>query len=297
LTRRIERLFFLARHLLYWRGVHLAGGIPQDQALLVLCYHAIRDLAADPLLKPYAIPHAMFERHIGNLMRRGYHFVGGKEFAAYLSGEAGLPRKPVLLTFDDCYEDLLLAAAPILEKHAIPAVAFAVTGLASNSNEWDHRKGCTHLRLLDEQGLRAAAKTQIEIGAHSRTHRSLVGLSSSELSGETAGAASDIEAKGLPRPRYFAYPYGEEDQTVRDAVKHAGFEAGFSLASRRFTRDSDPMAIPRIEVLCQDTGLRFWLKTSLPEVVSILRYFARRASMLTFAGYARVSTRRQSRLT
>lgn len=259
-----RRLFLLARELGYWRGVHLAGGIPRARAALVLCYHAIGDLSSDPVLKPYAIPPAQFERQIRSLLRRGYRFVGGDEFAAYLRGNAGLPRRPVLLTFDDCYEDLLSAAAPILEEQRIPAIAFAVTGLASNTNEWDQRNGCTALGLLDAQGLRAAAGTGIEIGAHSRTHRALKGLNASDFAREVNGSAEDIEATGLPRPRFFAYPYGEFDHGAREAVKTHGYAAAFSVIPGRFARGTDPFSIPRVEIMRQDKGLRFWLKTALP---------------------------------
>ncbi|UVF18418.1 glycosyltransferase [Microvirga terrae] len=273
MMEKTKRLFFIARDLLYWRGVYLAGGIPRDRPLLVLCYHSIRDLAADPILKPYAVPFALFEQQISYLQRHGFSFIGGNELAAYLKGEAGLPRKSVLLTFDDCYEDLLLVAAPFLAEHAIPAVAFAVTGLASNTNEWDHCKGHTKLQLLDGSGLQAVSKMQIEVGAHSRTHRSLVNLSTSELSSETEGAAADIEALGLPRPRYFAYPFGEEDHNARDAVRRSGFQAGFGLYPTRFKRNLDVMAIPRVEVLSKDTGFRFWLKMNAPEAIAVFRKF------------------------
>lgn len=262
-NRAIPRLFYLARDLLYWRGVHLGGGIPRDRPLLVLCYHAIADLAGDRILAPYATPPAQFERQIDALLRRGYRFIGGTELAAWLAGRAGLPRRAVLLTFDDCYVDLLSDALPVLAERGIPAVAFAVTGLASNSNEWDHPKGCTRLALLDDAGLREAAGAGIEIGGHSRTHRALSGLDSEELAAETAGTAEDIEAKGLPRPRFFAYPYGDFDRAARDAVEAAGYLAAFTVAPGRYRRASDRFTIPRVEMLRQDTGLRFWLKTAL----------------------------------
>lgn len=270
LVKPFGRLFVLTRDLAYWRGVHLAGGMPARRPLLVLGYHGIADLSADPVLKPYAVPPGDFARQIDSLRRRGYRFVAGDELAAVLRGEGGLPRRAVLLTFDDCYEDLLSAAAPILAGRGVPALAFAVTGLASNSNEWDQAMGCTRRALLDGAGLRAVAGRGIEIGAHSRTHRELPGLDAAELAAETAGSADDIAALGLPRSRYFAYPYGAVDRAVRDAVAAAGFTAGFSVVPGRFRPGTDPLAIPRVEILRHDTGLRFRLKTALPALAGRL---------------------------
>ena len=66
-------------------------------------------------------------RQIDDLARRGCAFLSGAEFDRYMRGEAGVPRKAVLLTFDDCYRDLLEIAAPVLKARGIPAIAFAVT--------------------------------------------------------------------------------------------------------------------------------------------------------------------------
>lgn len=262
----IERAFLMARDLLYWRGVHLAGGIPRDRPLLVLCYHSISDRPGDPVLAQYSIPPEEFARQTDSLLRRGYRFIGGDEFAAYLRGEAGLPRRPVMLTFDDCYADLLSDAAPLLRARGLPGLAFAVTGLATNTNEWDHRNGRTRIDLLDDKGLRAAAGAGFEIGAHSRTHRPMTQLGSSELAQETSGSADDVAALGLQRPRYFAYPYGEVNRRAREAVRKAGFSAGFALTPRRFRPDDDPAAVPRVEILRNDRGVRFLLKTALPAI-------------------------------
>ncbi len=176
----------------------------------------------------------------------------------------------MLLTFDDCYVDLLDVAAPALAARGIEAVAFAVTGLATATNEWDHRLGRTRLALLDADGLRALAREGVEIGAHSRTHRALPEVPGAELVAETAGSAEDVAALALPLPRFFAYPYGEEDGATRAAVRAAGYLAGFGLAARRFVRGMDPMAMPRVEVLRQDDGLVFRLKTRWPRLAALL---------------------------
>jgi peptidoglycan/xylan/chitin deacetylase (PgdA/CDA1 family)/GT2 family glycosyltransferase len=263
-------LFFLARDLLYWRGVQEAGGIPADNPILVLCYHAIADLSDDRILADYGMPKPLLVRQLDSLARRGCVFLSGEEFDRYRSGKAGVPRNAVLLTFDDCYVDLLAEGAPVLRARGVPAVAFAVTGLATHSNEWDQRLGTRALATLDSEGLAALQRSGFEIGAHSRTHPELPTLDKIALQDEVSGSAADFAGMNLPRPRFFAYPYGEHNNDVRQAVAGAGFSAGFSLIAGRFRRGMDSMAVPRIEILRRDAGWRFAFKTRFPRFASSL---------------------------
>jgi peptidoglycan/xylan/chitin deacetylase (PgdA/CDA1 family) len=181
-----------------------AGGVPRTRPLRVLCYHAISDLAGDPVIEPYGVPPTRFRRQLDSLRRAGYRFIHPDELLAFLDGRAGLPRRPLLLTFDDCYADLLDTALPELVERGIPAVAFAVSGCIGASNRWDQAAGAATLPLLDVPGLEALARSGLEIGGHSRTHRSLVEVDAAELAGETAGVAADLERAGLAAPRLFA---------------------------------------------------------------------------------------------
>ncbi|WP_052730212.1 glycosyltransferase [Sphingomonas sp. SRS2] len=273
--RFVRKLFYVARDLLYWRGVRLAGGPLDKRSLLILCYHAISDLDHDPVLKPYAVPAGLFQQQLDHLLDRGYRFVSGEEFSAFIAGHTRLPGRAALLTFDDCYEDLLSTALPILQARGVPALAFAVTGLSSFSNEWDQGAGRTRMTLLDQPGLVAAADGGIEIGGHSRTHAHLTQLDDAMLTSETQGCMTDMIEMGLPKPRFFAYPYGEESPSVRNSLKSSGYEAGFSLGFRRFADGTDRYAIPRVEIRRSDTGLRFWLKTSIPHLAWSIRCFLR----------------------
>ncbi|HEY1386705.1 MAG TPA: glycosyltransferase [Dongiaceae bacterium] len=266
-----EWLFFLARDLLYWRGVQEAGGMPADNPVLVLCYHAVADLSDDQILRDYGMPKQLLVQQLDALIRRGCTFLSGEEFERYRVGKAGVPRNAVLLTFDDCYVDLLAEAAPLLRARGIPAVAFAVTGLATHSNEWDQRIGTRALATLDSGGLAALRTFGFEIGAHSRTHPELPKLDQAALRSEVSGSAADFAGMNLPQPRFFAYPYGECNDDVRGAVAGAGFSAGFSLVANRFRRGMDSMVVPRIEILRRDAGWRFALKTLFPRLAPFLR--------------------------
>jgi glycosyltransferase involved in cell wall biosynthesis/peptidoglycan/xylan/chitin deacetylase (PgdA/CDA1 family) len=266
----VRKLFFNARDLVYWSGVHSRGGVPRSRSALILCYHAIADLAGDPVLSDYGIAPKIFEKQLDQLLARGRTFISPGEFAALIDGSGRVPANALLLTFDDCYCELSEVARSLLAPRGIRAVAFAVSGMASGTNEWDNSAGSQTLRLLDETGLRELATSGVEVGSHSRTHRPLTAVPAAELPGETSGAASDLEHIRLPRPRFFAYPHGEHDRRSEAAVREAGFLAAFGLRRARARSGDDRYALARVEILARDSGWRFWLKTTWPRASLVL---------------------------
>ena len=142
-------LFFEIRSAEYWRGVHEAGGIPASRVLRVLAYHTIADLHGASILEPYGVPPDDFRDQLDLLQRYGFHFISADEFLRFVDGSAGLPRRALLLTFDDCFEDLTRVVLPMLQERAIPALAFAVSARLGRTNEWDKPLGGLQIRLVD----------------------------------------------------------------------------------------------------------------------------------------------------
>jgi peptidoglycan/xylan/chitin deacetylase (PgdA/CDA1 family) len=163
----------------------------------------------------------------------------------------------MLLTFDDCYEDLLAAGLPLLREHHAPALAFAVTGLLGQASEWTADDGGAALPLLDADGLRALERAQVAIGVHTRTHPMLDRLAPDQVREEIERSVADIEALGLRRPSLMAYPYGANNTEVLRAVAATGLAGAFTTAPGIAKPGGNPVAIPRIEILRADGMLRF----------------------------------------
>ena len=251
----VASLFFRVRQLEYNDGVDAAGGIPGRFPLRILSYHAIADLSSSSVLEQYGIPPELFRSQIAALRSSGYHFISATEFLAFLHGRSGLPRRSLLLTFDDCYEDLLKNAAPLLKELNIPAVAFAVSGRLGGCNDWDAKIGAPALKLVDAEGLQALSGQGMEIGCHSRTHPQLPCLSNEALKSEVSDSINELKTHGLDGVRLFAYPHGEHDQRVRNAIQVAGLEAAMTVEPGVVLPGDHPYELPRIEVFRSD---RIW---------------------------------------
>jgi glycosyltransferase involved in cell wall biosynthesis len=261
---RVRRLFFKVRDLEYWRGVHRAGGMPVPRPVRVLCYHSVSDLAGAAVVEQYGVPPARFQTQLKLLRRFGFRFVSLREVVGNVHGRSGLPRRPIFITFDDCFTDLLEAAVPILVAEAVPAAAFAVAGLRGGTNQWDIPLGAPPLKLLDTAGLLTLEKIGVEVGVHGMTHRPLRGLTDNDLATEVEGARAALEECGL-KPSALAYPHGEHDEQVRACVAQAGFQVAFSVdPGFAHPRIEDRFALPRIEILRRDgSGIRLLLKVLL----------------------------------
>ena len=258
-SRFVVRVFFRVRNLEYFKGVRGAGGIPAAHPVRVLCYHSLSDLAGS-LYEPWGIPPRRFRRQLGLLARR-LRFVDAAEFGRFLGG-AGVPRRAALLTFDDCYRDLVDVGLPMLRELGVPALAFAVSRRVGGTNDWDEGIGAPQLPLADAAGLRGLAQARVTIGSHTRTHPKLSRLGVDELAAEIEGSLGDFEPLGLARPAFLAYPYGAYNLQVMHAAAAAGLQGAFTTELGLGRPGGDAYAIPRIEIRRGDGWVRFLWKVA-----------------------------------
>src|SRR5438270_5862538 len=87
---------------------------PPGRSVPILMYHVI---ATAPSTSPYPglyVSPELFAEQIGFLRRRGYHAVTLDQVWAYWHHGARLPRRPIVLSFDDGYLSQYTVAAKLL---------------------------------------------------------------------------------------------------------------------------------------------------------------------------------------
>lgn len=104
-------------------------------AATVLLYHRVAMLDCDPQL--LAVSPAHFDQHMATL-RRIAHPMSLSSMIRAMADDT-LPRRAVVVTFDDGYADNLTEAAPILTRHGIPATCFVAGSAIDSTTEfyWD----------------------------------------------------------------------------------------------------------------------------------------------------------------
>lgn len=104
------------------------------------------------------------------------------------------------------------------------------------------------LPRLAEVHIKKLAAFGFEIGAHSIRHPVLSACDAADARAEIYGSKERLESILGKRIRYFAYPNGRlSDFSERDvdAVQKAGYEYAFTTESGAWTKDCEPLRIPR----------------------------------------------------
>ena len=109
--------------------------------LRILTYHRVADPTATPALDPGQVSATPdeFRLQVRHLASR-YNPVGLAQVVKAFSSGHSLPRRPVLVTFDDAYRDFGEVAWPILREHGVPATLFVPTAYVGSTRRafwWD----------------------------------------------------------------------------------------------------------------------------------------------------------------
>jgi len=250
------------------------GRSPNDQvreracSVPILVYHRIAT-SGPVATERFRVTPGIFESHMSALCRAGYRSIGLGEWVGAMARHEPLPGKPVILTFDDGYQDFLTGAVPVLQAYGFSATVFLVAERIGETADWDAQYG-ESAPLLSWEEVRRLQETGIEFGCHSSVHRPMTGMRLLELA-EDAVRARAILQEGLRTPvTTLAYPYGAVNEYVCRAIKDLGFRSAVSCEAGLSRFGDNPLRLPRIEVCaaCTPERLLAWLCHSLPAPAS-----------------------------
>jgi peptidoglycan/xylan/chitin deacetylase (PgdA/CDA1 family) len=186
-------------------------------------YHSVAENGDALTVKP-----ASFEEHLDYLQRAGFTTVTLQQVIDHEDGRASLPAHPIVLTFDDGYEDAYGAALPQLKARGMKATFFLVSSFLGPDVQ--HRRsegGKSYLVWQEALALRDAG---MEIGSHTVHHRKLTDLPVHDRRVELEQSKKDLES-GLAQPvLFFAYPFTSQHFRARSAVRTAGYRAAVAGA-------------------------------------------------------------------
>jgi len=232
------------------RPWNVAGVDPTGYQLVpILVYHNLGAQSAGRLV----LGAQAFAEQMHYLEREGYRVVSLAEFVEWLHLKRQLPRKSVVLTFDDGYQSFREYAYPVLKQLGFPATLFVYTdyvGASRNALSWEQ------LKTLAAEGF--------DVQAHSKTHADL-----RRAAGETdAQYAKRMQAELAEPPRLFqrqlgqgvqflAYPYGRVDDDLLTRVREQGYAAAFTVRRESNPSFARPLRISRSQIYSEMTLEQF----------------------------------------
>jgi peptidoglycan/xylan/chitin deacetylase (PgdA/CDA1 family) len=205
-----------------------AATILSRKQVPILCYHQVRDWKPtdSKISKDYIMPSANLREELKMLHDSGYHTILPDQLYAYLTTDAALPSKPIMLTFDDTDEDQFSVAFPELKKYGFKAVFFIMT---VSLNRAPHYMSKEQVKELFDAGN--------VIGSHTWDHHNVKKYQGNDWTIQIDKPTKQLEAITGKPIRYFAYPFGLWNRQAIPELKKRGFIAAFQLADKMDQQD------------------------------------------------------------
>lgn len=223
--------------------------LPASVQLPVLMYHyiAVPPADADKYRLDLSVTPAAFEAQLKYLKDNGFTTVSLQDVYDYLSKAKPLPKKPIVLTFDDGHRDAYTHVFPLLKKYGMTSTFFIVTDFINYKDP----------KYLTWDMVKEMAKAGMSIESHSRTHKDMRNRSNAFLVWEILGPIEQITAFTGQRPYFFCYPSGQYDPAVIAVLRSAGTLAAVTTRPGSTYTLAKAMTWPRLRVRHNTTLAQF----------------------------------------
>jgi peptidoglycan/xylan/chitin deacetylase (PgdA/CDA1 family) len=220
----------------------------REPGLLILGYHRV----GAGMEREMDLPREVFAEQMRYL-------AGHREVVPLVDGvkRLGFPleRDLVAITFDDGYREVFTQAWPVLRDLGLPATVFLATGFVEGTEPAPIRagagdRGAPPLPLSWDEVGEVHASGLVEIGSHSRSHRSFDTLSRAEAAEECASSRATIARRIGAQAETFAYPAGA---VAHEEVVGAHYRVGVGAdGAKNVPSSTMPHRLSRVPVRASD---------------------------------------------
>ena len=208
----------------------------------ILEYHMVTE-EPRPGAERYVVLPEDFAAQLDYLTAEGYTTITPQDYARARKGKQLLPEKPVILSFDDGYEDNHRVILPMLEERGMKAVFYVVTndiGLPGYMT-WDD------LFDLERHGM--------EIGSHTANHIPLTTLPPEKQREELHLSKLMLEWKGLKTIYSFSYPTGAYDAGIVAMLAEEDYLTAVTGEAGLNNVETNPYLLRRVNIPSPHFGL------------------------------------------
>lgn len=214
--------------------IKINNNIENQRTVPILMYHYIDTGINNDLMTPKD----KFRQQMLYLKNAGFHTITLDQLYGFMTKGDKLPEKPIVITFDDGYEDNYTNAYPVLKEMGFKATIFVVSG----------GTGKGPFPYMNDSELSELDKNGIDIEPHTVDHKKLDTLSYQDQKNEIELSKSILQAKLGKKMKYFAYPYGQYNEDTLKILKENGFKMAFSTVHGRAGRTNNIYRIKRIYI-------------------------------------------------
>ncbi|MEX0780797.1 MAG: polysaccharide deacetylase family protein [Balneolales bacterium] len=206
----------------------------------VLMYHSIVEDKSASDNSRYCIHKNIFKKQLAIINKLGFSTITFDDYHSFTQGKLQLPKKPIIITFDDGYQDTYEIAFPLIKELNMKAVVFVMGDRTLATNIWDfHTRETPISRLMQDNQIKELYLKGFEIGSHSISHRNLNKLSEKEVYIELKLSKATIEYIIGKPIRSFSAPFGQLSAKIKKLIAQVGYEynCGVFTGPPRFGQD------------------------------------------------------------
>lgn len=198
------------------------GSVPVASVRVpILVYHSVVPDRRGQTIKQklFSVTPAQLDEQLTFLERNGYTSISFDELRAdILAGTTTPVAKPVVISFDDGWENQYANAFPLLKKHHLTATFFVFTNPVGKDD-----------RFFTWEQLKEMQAAGMHIGSHTLSHPKIETLAPEQLHKEVFESKATLEAH-LGRPvTAFASPFGKTTPALEAALEQAGYTTSRTL--------------------------------------------------------------------
>jgi len=216
-----------------------------------------------------------FKSHMETIKIGDWQVVPLIQIINALNNGLELPKKAVVITFDDGYKGVLSYAAPVLNKCKYPATIFLSTAYIGTEKifPWLPRNPNVEYNqsytALNWEELRVLQESHFTIGSHFHTHQFLPTLNSIEIEKEIKISKKIISDNLGCEINVFSFPYSfpfkhtlwpEFKEKIIDMLVLNGVVGSCTLERKNITCKTNPYFLPRIPLFKNDIKPLFAIK-------------------------------------
>lgn len=202
------------------------GEIPAGWNVPVLMYHAVGDEIWG--YSDLFVSAAGMEAQLQYLQENGYETIWFSDLSHIEEYE-----KPVILTFDDGYDDNYTVLYPLLEQYQAKATIFVI----------GNAMGSPH-KMTREQVYELAASGLVSIQSHTYTHGNLSAMDEAALRQEMELSNAALAAATGQIPYVLCYPEGKYSYLTMDIAKEY-YSFALRMDGWTYQTGMDPYQVPR----------------------------------------------------
>ncbi len=200
----------------------------------IFVYHSVRPYMEGESKEQDAfdVTPELLKQELTYLQENHYTEITFDALADYFARGTSLPEKPVILSFDDGWQNQYLYAFPLLKEFNATSTFFIFTNSINSKN---------FLTLAEIKEIEAAGMV---IGAHSKSHPYLDKITDvNKAADEILGSKQILEKDLGHEVTAFAYPFGHPSELSQGLVEEAGFRTARTLFHGTIHRKSDLFAL------------------------------------------------------